>query len=58
MSRPRPTYGRPINEIGDPPRDQSNKYAFVFSENIEDWYGRSGEKRKKQVEYYHKRRQK
>jgi len=53
MSRPRPVYGHPIREIGDAPRDQSNKYAFVFSDNIEDWYGRSTEKRRKQKEYFH-----
>jgi len=40
-------------EFGDPPRDQSNKYAFIFSDDIKDWYGRGSKRREKQLEYYH-----
>jgi len=53
MSRPRPTYGYPIKEIGDPPRDATNKYAFWFSDDIRDWYGTSAKRREKQKEYFH-----
>ena len=49
MSRPRPIFGRPITEIADLPRDQSDKYAFVFSDNINDWFGRVGKKSEKQA---------
>ncbi len=56
MTTKRPSYGRVIKETGEPPRDQSNRYSFWFSDDINDWYGLSKRKRQKQVAYYHARK--